>query len=76
MKELQKEKWIGIALGIVGIAASIFILYMSFPKLSDYIEIVNPKTFEDWQDEKEPALMLIAAKIAPTDTRLIDNMEI
>ena len=25
MKELQKEKWIGIALGIVGIAASIFI---------------------------------------------------
>ena len=38
MKELQKEKWIGIALGIVGIAASIFILYMSFPKLSDYIE--------------------------------------
>ena len=44
--------------------------------LVDYIEIVNPKTFEDWQDEKEPALMLIAAKIAPTDTRLIDNMEI
>ena len=38
MKELQKEKWIGIALGIVGIVASIFILYMSFPKLSDYIE--------------------------------------
>lgn len=44
--------------------------------LVDYIEIVNPETFEDWQDEKEPALMLIAAKIAPTDTRLIDNMEI
>lgn len=44
--------------------------------LVDYIEIVNPETFEDWHDEKEPALMLIAAKIAPTDTRLIDNMEI
>lgn len=44
--------------------------------LVDYIEIVNPETFEDWQDEKEPALMLIAAKIASTDTRLIDNMEI
>lgn len=38
MKELQKEKWIGVALGMVGIAASIFMLYVSFPKLYNYIE--------------------------------------
>ena len=42
----------------------------------DYIEIVNPETFEDWQETDKRALMLIAAKIPPTDTRLIDNMEI
>lgn len=42
----------------------------------DYVEIVNPETFEDWKETDKKALMLIAAKIPPTDTRLIDNMEI
>ncbi len=42
----------------------------------DYIEIVNPETFEDWQENDKKALMLIAAKIPPTNTRLIDNMEL
>lgn len=42
----------------------------------DYIEIVNPETFEDWEENDKNALMLIAAKIPPTNTRLIDNMEL
>lgn len=42
----------------------------------DYIEIVNPETFEDWRESDKKALMLVAAKIPPSDTRLIDNMEI
>lgn len=42
----------------------------------DYVEIVDPETFEDWQETGKKALMLIAAKIPPTNTRLIDNMEL
>ena len=42
----------------------------------DYVEIVNPDTFEDWQENDKNALMLIAAKIPPSGTRLIDNMEL
>lgn len=42
----------------------------------DYVEIVNPDTFEDWQENDKNALMLIAAKIPPVNTRLIDNMEL
>ena len=42
----------------------------------DYVEIVNPETFEDWQGTDRKALMLIAAKVSPTNTRLIDNMEL
>ena len=42
----------------------------------DYVEIVEPETFEDWQETGKKALMLIAAKIPPTNTRLIDNMEL
>ena len=42
----------------------------------DYVEIVNPETFEDWQGTDRKALMLIAAKVPPTNTRLIDNMEL
>ncbi len=42
----------------------------------DYVEIVNPETFEDWQETDKNALMLVAAKIPPTNTRLIDNMEL
>ncbi len=42
----------------------------------DYIEIVNPETFEDWEEKDKNALMLIAAKIPTTNTRLIDNMEL
>ncbi len=42
----------------------------------DYVEIVNPETFEDWEEKDDKALMLVAAKIPPTNTRLIDNMEL
>lgn len=42
----------------------------------DYVEIVDPETFEDWQETGKKALMLIAAKIPPANTRLIDNMEL
>ena len=42
----------------------------------DYVEIVNPETFEDWVETDKNALMLVAAKIPPTNTRLIDNMEL
>ena len=42
----------------------------------DYVEIVNPETFEDWEEKDNKALMLVAAKIPPTNTRLIDNMEL
>lgn len=42
----------------------------------DYVEIVDSETFEDWQETGKKALMLIAAKIPPTNTRLIDNMEL
>ena len=42
----------------------------------DYVEIVNPETFEDWQETDKKALMLVATKIPPTNTRLIDNMEL
>ena len=42
----------------------------------DYVEIVEPETFEDWQETGKKALMLIAAKIPPANTRLIDNMEL
>lgn len=42
----------------------------------EYIEIVNPETFEDWVETDKKALMLVAARIAPSDTRLIDNMEL
>ncbi len=42
----------------------------------DYVEIVNPETFEDFEENDKKALMLIAAKIPPTNTRLIDNMEL
>lgn len=42
----------------------------------DYVEIVNPETFEDWKEKDDKALMLVAAKIPPTNTRLIDNMEL
>lgn len=42
----------------------------------NYVEIVDPETFEDWQETGKKALMLIAAKIPPTNTRLIDNMEL
>ncbi len=42
----------------------------------DYVEIVNPETFEDWEEKDDKALMLIAAKIPPTNTRLIDNLEL
>ena len=42
----------------------------------DYVEIVNPETFEDWVETDKNALMLVAAKIPPTNTRLIDNLEL
>ena len=42
----------------------------------DYVEIVNPETFEDWEEKDDKALMLVAAKIPPTNTRLIDNLEL
>lgn len=42
----------------------------------DYVEIVDSETFEDWQETGKKALMLIAAKIPPANTRLIDNMEL
>ena len=45
----------------------------------DYVEIVDPLTFEDYVEgdkNSNGALMLIAAKVPPTLTRLIDNMEL
>lgn len=42
----------------------------------EYVEVVNPETFEMWQATDKRALMLIAARIAPSNTRLIDNMEL
>ena len=42
----------------------------------DYVEIVNPETFEDWVETDKNALKLVAAKIPPTNTRLIDNLEL
>ena len=42
----------------------------------DYVEIVDPETFEDYKEGDKRALMLIAAKVSPSNTRLIDNMEL
>jgi len=42
----------------------------------DYVEIVNPETFEDWADGDKRALMLVAARVEPSKTRLIDNLEL
>lgn len=42
----------------------------------DYVEIVDPDSFEDYKNGDKRALMLVAAKIPPVNTRLIDNMEL
>lgn len=42
----------------------------------EYIEIVNPETFESWQEGDKNALMLIAARVGASNTRLIDNTEL